>query len=91
MDDNPIINVDADAIENSVAEMYKMMVRSIKIFSDIEAVQSVAIEIKRQIDDFKPLIPLLQSLRNPGMKQRHWDAFAQETGKLFLICICSWL
>ncbi|XP_074037842.1 dynein axonemal heavy chain 1 isoform X2 [Leptinotarsa decemlineata] len=78
--DNPILNIDADAIEGTVTDMYKMMVKSIKIFSDIEAVQNVAIEIKNQIDDFKPMIPLLQALRNPGMKQRHWDTFESQTG-----------
>ncbi|CAH1982455.1 unnamed protein product [Acanthoscelides obtectus] len=78
--DNPIQNIDADSIEMSVTDMYKMMVRLIKIFADIEAVQSVASEIRNQIDQFKPLIPILMSLKNPGMKQRHWDKFAEDTG-----------
>jgi Dynein heavy chain, N-terminal region 2 len=33
----------------------------------------VAEEVKRQIDEFKPFIPLIQGLRNPGMRQRHWE------------------
>ncbi|CAG9819626.1 unnamed protein product [Phaedon cochleariae] len=78
--DNPILNIDANAIEGTVADMYKMMVKSIKVFSDIEAVQSVAIEIRNQIEAFKPMIPLLQALRNPGMKDRHWNEFQRETG-----------
>ncbi|KAF7272031.1 hypothetical protein GWI33_015147, partial [Rhynchophorus ferrugineus] len=78
--DNPILNIDADAIEVTVTDMYKMMVRLIKVFSDIENVQSVAIHIRNDIDKFKPLIPLLQCLRNPGMRQRHWDKFSDETG-----------
>lgn len=79
--DNPLVNIDAEAIERNVNEMYKTMQKSIRIFADIEAVQSVAIEIKNQIDKFKPLIPLIQSVRNPGMRQRHWDNFREETGK----------
>ncbi|XP_060531534.1 dynein axonemal heavy chain 1-like [Cylas formicarius] len=78
--DNPIMNIDADVIEGSVSDMYKIAVRLIRIFSDIEAVQNVAIEIRNQIDNFKPLIPLLMSLRNPGMRQRHWDKISEETG-----------
>ena len=36
-------------------------------------VQLVATEIKGLIEDFKPYIPLIQGLRNPGMRSRHWD------------------
>ncbi|KAJ8943656.1 hypothetical protein NQ318_005658, partial [Aromia moschata] len=78
--DNPILNIDADAIELTVTDMYKMMLKLIKVFADIEAMQTVAIEIKNQIEEFKPMIPLIQSLRNPGMRPRHWEQFAEETG-----------
>ena len=33
----------------------------------------VANTVKKMIEDFKPHIGLIQGLRNPGMKQRHWD------------------
>jgi len=36
-------------------------------------VQQVAQEIKGKIEEFKPFIPLIQGLRNPGMRSRHWD------------------
>lgn len=79
--DNPLVNVDGEAIERSVNEMYKTMQKSIRIFADIPAVQSVATEIRDQIERFKPLIPLIQSVRNPGMRQRHWDNLKEETGR----------
>ncbi|CAG9772692.1 unnamed protein product [Ceutorhynchus assimilis] len=60
--------------------MYKMMVKLVRVFADIEAVQSVAIAAKTQIENFRPLIPLLQCLRNPGMRQRHWENLSEETG-----------
>ncbi|KAK4887372.1 hypothetical protein RN001_003643 [Aquatica leii] len=78
--DNPLVNVDGEGIENIVSDMYKSMIKSARVFADIEAVQSVALEIKRQIDEFKPLIPLIQTLRNPGMRPRHWELLKAETG-----------
>lgn len=78
--DNPLVNVNGEAIEYMISEMYKTMLKSIRIFADIEAVQSVGIEIKNQIDDFRPLIPLIQILRNPGMRSRHWEALKEQTG-----------
>lgn len=40
--------------------------------------QHVAIEIKDQIEEFKPNIPLIQALRNPGMRNRHWEMLTEE-------------
>lgn len=36
--------------------------------------------IRRQIDEFKPLVPIIQALLNPGIKERHWEEFAVRTG-----------
>jgi hypothetical protein len=29
--------------------------------------------MKKNIDDFKPYVPLAVALRKDGMKERHWD------------------
>jgi dynein heavy chain len=47
-------------------------------FVFIKDVQHVAIEIKNQIEDFRPNIPLIQALRNPGMRNRHWEMLTEE-------------
>lgn len=78
--DNPMVNVDSEAMERNVTEMYKTIVKSVRIFSDMPGVQKVAHKIRDEIDEFKPHIPLIQSLRSPGMRQRHWDQFKEETG-----------
>ncbi len=41
-------------------------------------VQQVAVDIKNQIEEFKPNIPLIQALRNPGMRNRHWEMLTEE-------------
>ena len=33
----------------------------------------MAADIRGKIDDFRPYIPLIQGLRNPGMRGRHWQ------------------
>lgn len=76
-----MVNIDETSIEPTVAEMYKIMLKSIRIFSDIPAVSSVATEMRNQMDDFRPLIPIIQSVRNPGMKDRHWEELYNTTGK----------
>lgn len=38
--------------------------------------------MKSLIEDYKPMITLLKCILRPGMKQKHWNALAKETGKL---------
>lgn len=35
-------------------------------------------EIRGKIEEFRPYIPLIQGLRNPGMRNRHWDMLSEE-------------
>ncbi len=46
------------------------MHKCVKHFKDIPGCLEVAQGIKEQIDSFRPYIPLIQGLRNPGMRNR---------------------
>lgn len=35
-------------------------------------------EIRGRIEEFRPYIPLIQGLRNPGMRNRHWEMLSKE-------------
>lgn len=43
-----------------------------------KACQDVAVEIRGRIEEFRPYIPLIQGLRNPGMRNRHWEMLSKE-------------
>ncbi|CAF1149286.1 unnamed protein product [Adineta steineri] len=45
--------------------------------SDLRGIQQIAVAIKGQIEDFKPSIPLIQALRAPGMRNRHWEELSE--------------
>lgn len=38
----------------------------------------MALDIRARIEEFKPYIPLIQGLRNPGMRNRHWEVLSNE-------------
>ncbi|CAH0718440.1 unnamed protein product, partial [Brenthis ino] len=78
--DNPLIYVDADAIEPAINEYYKTIVKCIRVFADLPKVQQVALTIRDDMDEFRPLIPVIQAVRNPGMKDRHWNEFMERAG-----------
>lgn len=35
------------------------------------------------MDEFRPLIPVIQAVKNPGMKERHWNEFMEKAGIVF--------
>ena len=40
----------------------------------------VAETVKGWIGEFQPFVPLIQALRNPGMRDRHWDQLSEKLG-----------
>lgn len=43
-------------------------------------IAAIALEIRDRIESLKPYIGLIQSLRNPGMKPRHFEELSARTG-----------
>ncbi|XP_054992649.1 dynein axonemal heavy chain 1 [Sorex araneus] len=75
---DPLSAIDSEQLEKNVIESFKTMHKCAKQFKDITACQEVALDIRSRIEEFKPYIPLIQGLRNPGMRSRHWDDLSNE-------------
>ncbi|XP_022353638.1 dynein heavy chain 1, axonemal [Enhydra lutris kenyoni] len=75
---DPLSAIDAEQLEKNVIESFKTMHKCVKQFKDIPACQDVALDIRARIEEFKPYIPLIQGLRNPGMRNRHWEVLSNE-------------
>ncbi|KAG5500386.1 hypothetical protein JKF63_03478 [Porcisia hertigi] len=72
--------LDATEIESTVAAAFKTMVSLSKTFKDKAALLRIVEDIKTAVEDFKPWVPFLTSLRHPGMKDRHWVALSEKLG-----------
>ncbi|XP_059153506.1 dynein axonemal heavy chain 1-like [Physella acuta] len=77
---DPMSSINAEELERTVTESWKTMQKSVRYFSNIPAVQEVANNIKSNIEDFKPYVPLIQGLTNPGLRKRHWDILSEDIG-----------
>ncbi|XP_078270493.1 dynein axonemal heavy chain 1 [Rhinoraja longicauda] len=75
---DPLHTIDAEQIERNVIDAYKTVHRCTKFFKDIPGLSEVAARIRFMIEDFKPYIPLIQALRNPGMRNRHWENLSEQ-------------
>uniref|UniRef100_A0A803TP24 Dynein axonemal heavy chain 1 n=1 Tax=Anolis carolinensis TaxID=28377 RepID=A0A803TP24_ANOCA len=74
---DPLSAIDAEQLEKNVNESFKTMHKCVKQFKDIPG-NNVAVEIRGKIEEFRPYIPLIQGLRNPGMRNRHWEILSEE-------------
>jgi dynein heavy chain len=43
-------------------------------------VLKIAQSVKEQIDEFKPKVPLMVSLRKKGLVERHWKQISDKVG-----------
>lgn len=41
---------------------------------------NLSIELKRQIDEFRPYVGVIEALKNPGMKDRHFETISEKIG-----------
>ncbi|RMC00001.1 hypothetical protein DUI87_23409 [Hirundo rustica rustica] len=68
-----LLKIEAEELEKNVNDSIKTMQRCVKQFKDSPDCQSVAVDFRDKMDDFKQYVPLIQGLRNPGMRSRHWE------------------
>ena len=66
--------------------MFRQVFKLTKSFSDVAGPRRVAESIRNKIDKFKVHIPLLQTICNPGIRDRHWE---QVSWKLKFFVLCS--
>ncbi|KTF88877.1 hypothetical protein cypCar_00027703 [Cyprinus carpio] len=74
---DPLSAINPEQLEYNVNDAYKTMHQCVKQFKDIPACQEVASEIRTKIEAFRPFIPLIRGLRNPGMRNRHWELLSE--------------
>ena len=71
--------LDPEAVEASVTSWAKTLHRLCRTLKD-EAPGQVAVAIRDRLDAFRPHIPLIAALRNPGLGARHWKKISQAVG-----------
>ena len=76
------VDLDAEECERSVEKYYAAINKAAKFFVKAEMAEQTAIatQIKAQVADFRPEVPSLVTLRNPGMRDRHWEKISETLG-----------
>ncbi|KAG6966008.1 hypothetical protein JG687_00005084 [Phytophthora cactorum] len=76
------IDIDAEQVEKLVDTYSTGIQKAYKFFSNNgnEACSKIAETVKEQISVFRPYVPLIVALRNPGMRLRHWEELSKSLG-----------
>jgi dynein heavy chain len=77
----PFTEIVAEALDESVSNMFRTALKLIKIFSEKQVPKKVAESVKNKLEKFKLHIPLITVLRNPGLKERHWRQIDEIVGQ----------
>lgn len=73
----PFQNLNAEEIENEVGDMWRTMYKLTKTFSDQAGPRRIADSVKKKIDIFKQHMPILNTICNPGIRDRHWTQVSE--------------
>ncbi|KAI4465685.1 dynein axonemal heavy chain 7-related [Holotrichia oblita] len=69
-----------DDIETDVQQYYRVIYKLEKVFAERPATAGLTTTVREQIEEFKEHMPIIQTLGNPGMKDRHWEKVSEIVG-----------
>ncbi|XP_033740540.1 dynein heavy chain 3, axonemal-like isoform X1 [Pecten maximus] len=72
--------LNAEEIETEVSDMWRTMYKLTKSFNDQAGPRRIADNTKNKIDKFKQHLPILQTICNPGIRDRHWESMSKIVG-----------
>ncbi|CAN0222226.1 unnamed protein product [Discosporangium mesarthrocarpum] len=78
------LDIDAEQLEADVERRYGVTISKASRFFDNNgkvAQSNIANNVKDKVNEFKPKVPIIVALRNPGMKPRHWEALSEKVGR----------
>lgn len=69
-------------MEDIVSSSIKTLNKVIRIFKekDQPGILKIANQVKNELTDYQPFVPLALALRKDGMKERHWEAISKKVG-----------
>ncbi|XP_074662516.1 dynein axonemal heavy chain 7-like [Tubulanus polymorphus] len=78
--DGPMTGVDPDNVEQEIGNLWRGLYKLEKGFENMPAAKRIAQRVKAKVEEFKEHLPLVQTLFNPGMRDRHWESISEIVG-----------
>ncbi|XP_059164025.1 dynein axonemal heavy chain 7-like isoform X1 [Physella acuta] len=78
--DGPMNGVDPDVVDQEVGNFWRSLYKLEKTFDSVPAAKKIASKVKVKVEEFKDHMPLIQTLFNPGLRERHWAQISEIVG-----------
>jgi dynein heavy chain len=75
-----MLELNPEAVESEVDNMWRSAYKFTKQYSDSANLVKLAESMKTTVGGFKPHVPLITVLCNGGLRDRHWEQFAEVVG-----------
>ena len=78
----PFKGLDTNIIQTQVETMYSTACQLSKTFNDSPAARRISETVRTKIEKFRTHLPVLHTLCNPGLRDRHWNAISEANGAI---------
>ena len=72
--------LDPEQMDKDISDTWRHLFKASKALAEFESIADLAVSVRAEIDKFKPLMPIVIALRNPGLRDRHWDQLSVDLG-----------
>ena len=79
------VGLNADDIQQEVEGMWRTLYKLSKTFADQPGPRRVADLVRTKIEKFKQHMPVLHTICNPGLRERHWRQVCNDTTKIYIL------
>ncbi|KAJ3073863.1 Dynein heavy chain 7, axonemal [Podochytrium sp. JEL0797] len=79
----PFLKLDPEVVESEVSNMWRTMFKLTSTFENDPGPLEICEITKEQLERFKINLPLISTLCNPGLRDRHWRDISQVVGFRF--------
>ncbi|KAJ3217583.1 Dynein heavy chain 7, axonemal [Dinochytrium kinnereticum] len=79
----PFLKLDPEVVETEVTNMWRQMYKLSQTFQNDPCPMEILEITKEQLERFKVHLPLITTLCNPGLRERHWRDISQIVGFRF--------
>lgn len=77
----PFDGLDAEEIKEEVEVMWRTLYKLTKSLQDVPGAKRIAEMVRAKVEKFRQFVPVLQTICNKGLQQRHWDMVMYHVSK----------